>query len=278
MKVFNTLIPSMYVWTIFLISLLAAFESYLYRQVPLNLLVSVAVAAAVDMLLKKFYLKTELKIPYSAIISGLIIGSVAPINSPLLLGAVAAVVAILSKIFIRIKGSHIFNPATLGLLISLFLFSQGDQWWAANGYNFLGYIIPLSLVLVISNYKARKLFVSAPFLLTTLVLGLAITTASHFQITAFTIVSSLLQLNFFLAFIMVSEPKTSPFMKKEQIVFGAGVGALTFAFGFLGFGYTLLMSLLLGNLCFALWKIYSGRMKKGQVSESTAASSSIQTS
>ena len=158
MKILNTLIPSMYVWTIFLISLLAAVESYLYRQVPLNLLVSVAVAVAVDMLLKKFYLKIELKIPYSAIISGLIIGSVAPINSPLLLGAVAAIVAIASKIFIRINNAHIFNPATLGLLVSLFIFSQGDQWWIANGYNYLGYIIPPS----ISTRALRRFSIPSP--------------------------------------------------------------------------------------------------------------------
>lgn len=263
MKIMGTEVPSMYAWTMLLLSALATLESYLYHQIPFNLLVSVTVAAVFDILIKKFYLKKSTNFPYSAIISGLIIGSIAPIDSPIVLGAAAAAVAVLSKFFIRIKNMNLFNPAALGLLISLFLFSQGDQWWAANGYNIAGYIIPFSIVLLISNYKARKLAVSASFLVPSFIIGLVLTAVSNVQITPFIILSSLLQLNFFYAFIMVSEPKTSPFRRTEQIIFGVAVAILAYLFSLYGVMFSLLLSLLLANMGFALWKLYRQKLIQG---------------
>lgn len=257
MKIFNKTIPDMYAWAIFLISLLAVIESILYNQIPWNLLVSVIVSCLLDVSIKKFYLKREIGFPYSATITGLIIGSVAPFNSSVLLGIVAAVIAISSKFFLRIKNINVFNPAALGLLVSLFIFSQGDQWWVANGYNYLGFIIPLSIILVIPNYKANKLVVSIPFLLTFLISDLVIAALSSVPISLLSIIISVLQLNYFFGFIMVSEPKTSPYKRNEQLAFGILVAVAVSLLSFFGVTYSLLISLLFGNVAYALWRKFS---------------------
>src|SRR3990167_7169267 len=130
---------NMYVWAIALLLLVAGLASKTLGILPTNLFAAIIVCAGLDVLLKKFYLKrSEIKFPYSAVVTGIIIGSIISFNAPLLVILLASVVAILSKFFIRLKGMHIFNPATLGLLVALAIFSLADEWWAAIGFNAFG--------------------------------------------------------------------------------------------------------------------------------------------
>ncbi len=251
---------SMYVVAIVLLLLLAAVASYNLRTFPANLAIAVAACSVLDVLIAKFILKREFRFPYSGFISGTIIGSIAPLNASAVAILVAAGVAIGSKYVIRIKGRHLFNPATLGLLVSLLLFSIGDQWWAASaGFHISGYVIPLTLLLVVPNYLAGKLRVSVPFLVLTAVLFLA-SGAVNAQLSAAGLLTLVSTLPFYFAFIMLSEPKTSPGKPKGQAVFGIVVAVLYFALDLRHSVFPYFFALLAGNLAFALFR--SGIFKK----------------
>ncbi len=245
---------SMYVWTIVLLLFLAAAASITLKIFSWNLIIAIFVCSVFDILIKKFFLKKALSFPFSAFITGTIIGSIITFNAPLFAVLTACVFAIASKNLVRLKFGHIFNPATLGLLVALAFFNLGDEWWAAIGFNFLGLIIPISVILILANYKAMKLRVSIPFL---------IVVAALYYITDFVkitspigILSFVNVLPFYFAFIMLSEPKTSPYKTNEQIVFGISLAILYFSLDFFGIKFPFFIALLIGNLAYALYRNY----------------------
>lgn len=245
---------SMYVWTILLLAFLAVVASYARDAFPTNLLVAVIAAAVLDVGIKKIVLKRKISAPLSAIITGIIIGSIAPFNASPLIVIIAASLAILSKFIIRFKDLHIFNPAALGLVISLFLFSLGDEWWAAVGYNVFGYAITLTPLLIFANYRAMKLKVSLPFLLTVAVLSHLTGIIRLNSFDPADTLRFLVALPYYFGFIMVSEPRTSPYQTKEQISFGVSVAVLTVILTLYSVAYALFLALLIGNLGYALYR------------------------
>jgi len=244
---------SMYVWTIVLLLILAIIASLSRNAFPVSLVIAILSASVFDLLLKRLY-KKPLRFPFSAAITGAIIGSIAPFTASPLIVILASLVAILSKFLIRIKGFNIFNPATLGLLVSLALFSLGDEWWVAVSYNFLGFSIILTPLLILANYKAMKLRTSLSFLLVISILY-SLTGFVNVPYTSEGAISFLYSLPYYFAFIMVSEPKTSPYRSKEQIIFGISVAVLLFIFMYYSIPYSFFISLLLGNLGYALYRI-----------------------
>ena len=260
MKGMRSYLGSMYPVTGFLLLLLAAVASYNLKVFPTSLLVAIAACSLLDAAANKLFLKKGLKFPSSAVISGIIIGSIAPLNAPLQVIFLASAVAVASKYLIRIKGHHIFNPATLGLLVSLWLFGLGDQWWAAAGsLNFLGFAIPLTLVLIIASYKADKLKVAIPFLLVTGVLYAA-TQFVGVPLTASGLLAFVSSMPYYFAFIMLSEPKTSPYAPRQQVVFGIAVAVAYFLLDFGHVRFPFFIALLAGNLAYSLHR--SGFLQK----------------
>lgn len=248
---FSKYFQSMYHVTVALLLLLAAVASYA-RGFPVNLLTAVLVAAVLDVAIKKVILKKKVSTPLSAIISGLIIGSIAPFDAPVIVVIVASAIAIFSKYVIRIGSSHIFNPATLGLLVSLAIFRLGDAWWATEAsVNIAGTSVVLMPLLLAANYKAMKLSTAIPFLAAT---------AVFFHLTGITVLNSagilsfLESLPYYFAFIMVSEPRTSPYVRKEQAVFGISVAILSVVLTLYSVKYSLFVALLLGNIAYALYR------------------------
>ena len=264
MKSLSGYFSSMYFWAIVLLLLCAAASSFAIKAVPTTLIIAVAACSLLDIAIKGFVLKKGFRFSASAAISGIIIGSIAPSTlSATAIAAVlaASVVAIASKYIIKIKGRHIFNPATLGLLVSLSLFKLGDEWWAASGFNFARFAIPVTFLLIIANYKAGKLKVSIPFLTVISVLY-ATTQFINVPFTAYGIFTFFSSLPFYFAFIMLSEPKTSPNAPREQIVFGVALAVIVFALDTQHVRFPLFIALLAGNLAFALYR--SGVFKQKQ--------------
>lgn len=253
MKSLSGYFSSMYPVTGFLLLLLAAVASYNLRAFPASLVAAIAACALLDLAIKKLFLRKELKFPSSAVISGIIIGSIAPLNAPVIAILAASAVAVASKYVLRINKRHIFNPATLGILVSLFLFGLGDVWWAAAGINVLGFAVPLALILIIASYKAGKLSASIPFLVATAILYAA-TQFVSVPFTAAGLLTFFTSLPFYFAFIMLSEPKTSPNNSREQVAFGVAVALLVFALDFSHVKYSFFIALLAGNLGYALYR------------------------
>lgn len=249
---FSNYLHSMYVWTIILLVFLAVVASFARSAFPINLLIAVITATALDILIKKVWLK-KTGMPFSAIISGIIIGSIAPFNAPVSVVVLASAVVILSKFLIRFN-DHVFNPAALGLLVSLSLFGLGDEWWAAGAsVNILGAALTLTPLLILASYKAGKLGVSLPFLLATAILYHAMGIAT-ISLSGANIIRFLDSLPYYFGFIMVSEPRTSPYIRKEQIAFGISVAVISVLLTIYSIKYALFIALLLGNLAYALYR------------------------
>lgn len=252
MRLLNHSIGTMYVWTIALLSLLAVLSSYTLRQVPVALVASVILASAVDMLVAVLLHRRKPRMPLSGIISGLIIGMVAPINAPLLLVALADVIAVLSKHFIKARHTNIFNPAALGLLVALAVFGMGDEWWAAGSYNVMGLALSAAPVLVIAAYEAKRITASAAFILVSVVIyaayGHGIGSLQAFG-------TLLLSVNYIFAFVMLADPKTSPHPFAMQLAYGASVAVLYSALALLLVPYSLLIALLSCNLAYAAHRL-----------------------
>ncbi|MDE1861271.1 MAG: RnfABCDGE type electron transport complex subunit D [Candidatus Micrarchaeota archaeon] len=257
MNILNQPVSSMYIWAIALLSLLAALSAYTLHVLPLPFIFAIAVGGLAEMAMTKFYLKHPLKVPYSGLITGLIIGSLAPVNSPLALILIACVIAILSKFLIQYKSTNIFNPAALGLIIALPIFGLGVEWWAASNYDVYGIAITLSPVLVMLAHEAKRLPAALSFALVSLILALAIGAKGNVSLS--TAVVLLFGINYFFAFVMLVEPKTSPNNNYAQIAYGASIAVLYLAFEFLRVPEASLAVLLLGNALYLVYRMYGRR-------------------
>ena len=119
-----------------------------------------------------YFRKKKLFIPYSAVITGLILALIADPYSSWFQILVICLSAIGIKNFLRISGRHIFNPAAIGLLIGWMIFGVSPAWWGASLYtpgavSFLNIIIYLSLTTLafISCYRYKKWSTVLSFLL-----------------------------------------------------------------------------------------------------------------
>ena len=72
-------------------------------------------------------------------------------------------------------------------------------------------------------------------------------------ITAVGLLNFFTSLPFYFAFIMLSEPKTSPNAPKEQVAFGVAVAILIFVLD-AHIKYSFLVALLAGNLAYAAYR------------------------
>ncbi|MBI2145449.1 RnfABCDGE type electron transport complex subunit D [Candidatus Woesearchaeota archaeon] len=254
MKLLPSYLNNMYASAIFALLVCAAASAYVIGVFPVGLAAAVIACAGFDVA-AKLLRKKVFAFPASAVITGIIIGSIAPIDAPLAGVIFASAVAIASKHLVKLKGRHIFNPATVGLLASLLIFKLGDVWWAASGFNILG--LPLTLILIIPNFRARKLYVSLPFLAAT---GLLYAASGLANLATSSIVPFVASLPFYFAFIMLSEPKTSPYAPVEQVVFGLVAAVAVFALdSILHVRYSFLVTLLALNLAFAAYRYVMSR-------------------
>lgn len=256
MKILNQHIARMYVLTIILLTAFDIVSSYNLRQVPYALIIAVVASMLVEIAITKLYLKQNIKIPFSAMVTGLIIGSVAPINAPLMLVLVASLIAIVSKFFIRIKSTNILNPATIGLLVALAIFGVGDQWWAASSYNVYGLIISFTPLFIIGAYEARRMVSGLSYVIITLVLSLVLSKSGNLALG--TVVTLIFSINYLFAFVMVADPKTSPHKKSLQVVFGGSVALISALLLVYGIPYALLIALLIANIGYGVYRIKTG--------------------
>lgn len=261
---FSKYFRSMYYVTIATLLVVAVVES-IGRGFPVNLVVAVLTTSILDVTIKRLWLKRTPAIPLSAIITGLIIGSVS-VNAPVLGAFMASVLAIFSKFVIRLKGSHIFNPAVFGVVVSQFASpaahgpvahgsSQVVEGFGVGGLTVNLWLVPL---LIFANLRAKKLWISIPFLAATAILYYFTELASLNSLNIQDMSKFLGILPYYFAFIIVSEPKTSPYTKKEQVVFAVGIAVFS-VLPLLIFGFyshvVALAALLLGNLIYATYRV-----------------------
>ena len=156
--------------------------------------------------------------------------------------AIVAGLSLLSKYVIRYRGSHVFNPSNIGLVVAFVVLGSSrveplDFWWAPLGVPMLlAYAVILVGGLLITR-RLRLLGLAAAFWLT-LVAGIGLLAGSGHCMTAnwafepvcgtdfWRVIVTSPEVMIFL-FFMITDPKTVPGGQVGRVVFGILVGVVS---------------------------------------------------
>lgn len=226
----------------------AIFLAFKDRDAVFLVMMAVALISALATESILLYFKTKIfQITESSIITGLIVGYVLSSDEAWFKFVLASILAILSKYLIRFQKKHLFNPAALGLFLTIILFGANTQWKGTYTWYIL---LPLGFYFA---YKLRKL---------ELIIGYAIVFLALFGTQAILQKISLWEIlgynSFFYIFVMVIEPRTTPVKTAGKYLFGAGVAILIFVLTQVGVKFDVeLLSLLAMNSLVPLLSVSS---------------------
>ncbi len=197
--------------------------------------------------------------PSGAVLTAMIVAMVLRVQEPWYVNAAVSVFAVLSKYIIRSRTANVFNPAALGIVVSFYVFHTGQSWWGA-----LTEVHPaLQAALILTGVFITDRVNKMPLILTFLGVYFLLFTATSFltdpQWVAEIYRSPDLEAALFFAFIILTDPPTSPAKYPDQIVCGAIVAVVSFSlFEWAGVVYYLLGGVLVGNVWEA-WRRVSKR-------------------
>ena len=157
----------------------------------------------------------------SALILALIITPLTSLNDLWFL-LWAGVLAMGSKYIVAINHKHIFNPVAFAVALTYILINQSASWWVGSA-PMLPFVL-LGGILVVRKVQRGNLVAS--FLVTsalTIILAEILTGGDFFTAVQRTIIYSPL---FFFAFVILTEPLTTPATVRLQILYGVLVGFL----------------------------------------------------
>jgi ferredoxin-NADP reductase len=157
----------------------------------------------------------------------------------------AAVLSMASKYIVAIRGKHLFNPAAFAVALTYFTTNQSASWWVGNA-QMLPFVL-LGGFLVVRKIRRFDLVWSfaVTVLLVTLFTVLLDGTALIKSFSSLALYTPF----FFFAFVMLTEPLTTPPTHRMRLYCGALVGLLftpTFHLG--SFFTTPELALLIGNV------------------------------
>ncbi len=200
--------------------------------------------------------------PSGALLTGLIVAMILSPHEPWHVFAITSAVGVLSKYVFRTRSANVFNPAALALVATYYVFDTGQSWWGALPE------LPLAALVLLF---ATGVFITMRVNKTPVVLAFLASYYSLFTIAAFignpARVAELyrtpdLHAALFFAFFMVTDPPTSPPKHRDQVLYGAIVGMVSFAaFELVGAAYFLLAGQLVANLWEA-WRRAHARAAK----------------
>lgn len=157
----------------------------------------------------------------------------------------AALAAMGSKYLLTIRGKHLFNPAALGVAL-MALLGQSASWWVAGNLPLLPFIL-LGGILIVRKIRRTDLVMS--YAITAVAASIAFKmsdpAAAWTALQAVILHTPLL----FFAFVMITEPLTTPPRRTQRIAYGALVGLLSAPWAHFGGLYlTPELALLAGNI------------------------------
>lgn len=185
----------------------------------------------------------------SALITALILALIITPGSPdatypILLGASLAAMA--SKYLLAIRGKHLFNPAAFGVVATAFAIHKTASWWVGGNVPMMLFVIAGGVLVTrkIRRSDVVLAFFAANLAATVLVPPFNVSDMLHTLQIAI-VHSSIL----FLAFVMLTEPLTTPPRRPERILYAAIVGVLGAPWAHVGSLYfTPELALVAGNL------------------------------
>ncbi len=228
------------------------------RMVAPGLAGAVIAAGLVDVLILRKR-KKHWEFPSGAVLTAMIVTMVLRAQEPWYVTTVTAVAAVLSKYVLRSRSANLFNPAALALVASFYVFHTGQNWWGA-----LPNITPILQVVLIAagvfmTDRVNKMPLALSFLASYYVL---------FTVTAFfgdaAQVSEIFrtpdaQASLFFAFIILTDPPTSPTKYPDQLWCGLITAIASYGFfELVGAVYFLLAGVLVANVWEA-WRRVSRR-------------------
>jgi len=157
----------------------------------------------------------------SALILALIINPINSFNDLWFLGW-AAVLAMASKYIIAINRKHIFNPVALAVAITYFTLNQSASWWVGNA-SMLPFVL-IGGILVVRKIGRFDLVLS--FLSATIVTSITISLFGGGDLIDPLQKIILYSPVFFFAFLILTEPLTTPPTRKTRIGYGVLAGFL----------------------------------------------------
>ena len=194
----------------------------------------------------------RLRIPSSALLSGLFVFSILSTNESWLVVAWTSSFAVLSKLIVRGDREHFFNPAALALVWAPIAFGSGESWWGALGDVSWWWIIVLLALGAFLTDRLNKFPLVLSFLAAYFAF-FAIASWSNPVNVAEMFREPFLQAALFLAFFMLTDPPTSPNHYADQVWFGVLAAVTAGLAQLVGAGQTyLLVGLLVANGMLAL--------------------------
>jgi Na+-translocating ferredoxin:NAD+ oxidoreductase RnfD subunit len=235
--------------TIILVILLAmAVPGQGLRIVGAGLLSATIAAGLLDAIILRARKKVW-EFPSGAVLTALIVAMVLRAQEPWYVVTITSIAAVLSKYLFRTRSANVFNPAALAIIASFYVFHTGQSWWGA-----LTDVVPIAKVVLLAAGvfiadRVNKLplvltFLGAYFLLFTITAFVSnpLAVAEIFRTPD---VEAVL----YFAFIILTDPPTSPAKYPDQIVCGLIVAVVSFAFfEWAGVVYYLLAGVLAGNV------------------------------
>ncbi|MDR3703196.1 MAG: RnfABCDGE type electron transport complex subunit D [Candidatus Sulfopaludibacter sp.] len=222
-------------------------------------LVCATIAAALADALILRARKAAWEFPSGAVLTAMIVAMVLRAQEPWYVPTLTSLGAVLSKYAVRSRSANVFNPAALAVIASFYVFHSGESWWGAlpevplaaqavllaGGVYITGRVNKMPLVLA---------FLGAYFLLFTVTAF-----AGNPQWVAEIFRPPDIEAALFFAFLILTDPPTSPAKYPDQMVCGAIVAIVAYAFfEWAGEVYDLLAGVLAGNVWEA-WRRVSRR-------------------
>jgi ferredoxin-NADP reductase/Na+-translocating ferredoxin:NAD+ oxidoreductase RnfD subunit len=157
----------------------------------------------------------------------------------------ASVLAIASKYILAIKNKHVFNPAAIAVVLTAIFLDQFASWW-------VGATVLFPFILIGGLLMTRKLL-RADLVISFLIVVIPLSVYSHitngvsfFESLWIVIAGSHF---LFLAFVMLTEPLTTPPTRIKRIIYGVIVGFLAWPDLHLGaLFFTPALALVLANV------------------------------
>jgi Na+-translocating ferredoxin:NAD+ oxidoreductase RnfD subunit len=204
------------------------------------------------------------KYPGGAILTAAIVVMVLRAQEPWYVPTVTSVIAVLSKYCFRAQ-ANIFNPAALAMVASYYLFHAGQSWWGAQ--TDVDWLAQL-LMMVAGVYIASRVN-KMPLVLTFLTTYFALFTVAAFVGDPLKVAEIFrtpdIEAALYFAFIILTDPPTSPVKYRDQVICGALVAAGSYAFFELtGVVYYLLAGVMLGNMWVA-WRRFKARRPSASI-------------
>jgi Na+-translocating ferredoxin:NAD+ oxidoreductase RnfD subunit len=218
------------------------------RAVMPGLLIGTVAGALVDLVIIRLW-KKAWEFPSGAVLTGFIVAMVLQPNEPLAVMAITSILAILSKYVLRTRSANVFNPAALAVVASYYMFQTGQSWWGALP----DAPIWTKAVLIVAGVFIADRVNKMPLVLVFLGVYFLLFTVTAF-VTNPVHVSGVfrapdLEAALYFAFIILTDPPTSPVRYPDQIVCGVIVAVVSFAFfQWTAAVYYLLAGVLVGNV------------------------------